>query len=143
MKEKIMDFFQDEKVKSFIKKVFNKRNFKVAIIVIVFAVFLKVGFCLIFQVNGVVTKVESNSITVANFFTTQTINTAGYPVDTNKIKVGDRIKITKNIQGQVLYIRGGSEGKGHDNKGLITGNKSIKRNQLDGKNGKRGDRGRW
>lgn len=105
MKEKIQNFFQNEKVKSLGRKVFNKRNFKVATAIIIVVVVLRIGFSLIFEVNGVVTKINGNNITVSNFFTTQTINTGDYPVDSNIIKVGDRIEITKNIQGQVLYIK--------------------------------------
>lgn len=141
MKEKIKEFFQNEKLKNFSKKVFNKKTFKAGIIIIVFAVVLRIGFSLLFEVQGVVRKVNGNNITVANFFTTQTINTGDYPVDSNKIKVGDRIEITKNIQGQVLSVRGGNEGRGHGNRELSNGNNSNGKNQFNGKHEKGGSKG--
>lgn len=131
MKEKIQNFFQNEKVKSLSKKVFNKRTFKVGTAIIIVVVVLRIGFSLLFEVNGVVTKVNGNNITVANFFTTQTINTGDYPVDSNIIKVGDRIEITKNIQGQVLSI------KDRNRKNNI-----VQNNQFNDKIGKRGFKGK-
>lgn len=133
MKEKIKNFFQNERLKSISRKVFNKKNFKVATAIIIVAIVLRISFSLIFEVNGVVTKVNGNNITVVNFFTTQTVNTGDYPVDSNRIKVGDRIEITKNIQGQVLYIKDGNKGCGHDNRNL---NNVNQKNQFDGKFGK-------
>lgn len=112
MTEKVKGFFQNEKVKSFNKKFFSKKTFKIAAAVIVLVIVLKVGFCLIFQVNGIVRKVDGKNITVANFFTTQTVNVGDYPLSNNNINVGDRIKITKNLSGQVLYIRDGSGRRG-------------------------------
>jgi hypothetical protein len=141
MKEKIKEFFQNEKLKNFSKKVFNRKTFKVGVIIMVLAVVLRIGFSLLFEVQGVVSKVDGNNITVVNFFTTQTINTGDYPVDSNKIKVGDRIEISKNIQGQVLSIRGGAEGRGHGNRGISNGNNSNEKNQFNGKHEKGGSKG--
>lgn len=140
MREKIQNFFQNEKVKSLNKKIFNKRNFKIATAVIIVAIASKIAFSLIFEVNGVIQKVDGNNITVANFFTTQTINTGNYPVDSNRIKVGDRIEVTKNIQGQVLYIRDGKDGRSHINKNL--GNIDQK-NHFNGKNVKGDSNGKY
>jgi hypothetical protein len=139
MKEKIKDFFQSEGVKSLSKKLFSKKTFKAAVVIIVVVVVLWIGFTILFEVNGVVRKVDGNNITVANFFTTQTINTGDYPVDSNRIKVGDRIEITKNIQGQVLSIKDGNEGRGHGNRNF--GN-IIEKNQFNGKGGKGGSKGK-
>lgn len=58
-----------------------------------------------FKVSGVVTAVEPNQLSVANFFRTQTVDLTGAPVNVNNIKIGDRVKIQKNLQGQVLYLR--------------------------------------
>jgi len=131
MKEKIKNFFQNEKVKGLSNKVFNKRNFKVATAIIIVVVVSRIAFSLIFEVNGVVTKINGNNITVANFFTTQTINTGDYPVDSNIIKIGDRIEITKNIQGQVLSIRDRN-----------LNNSIYQKNHFNGKSGKGGFKGR-
>lgn len=66
---------------------------------------LSVGAHAMFQVRGVVTGVGSNSITVANFFRTQTVDLTGSPVNAAKIKIGDKVKIQKNLQGNILYAR--------------------------------------
>lgn len=66
---------------------------------------LAAGAHAMFRVSGVVTGVGSNSITVGNFFRTQTVDLTDSPVNIAKIKVGDRIKIQKNLQGNVLYAR--------------------------------------
>lgn len=58
-----------------------------------------------FHVRGVVTGVDKNSITVANFFRTQKVDLAQSPADFDRIKPGDIVKIQKNIQGNVLYIK--------------------------------------
>lgn len=63
------------------------------------------GAYAMFRVSGVVTKVDNNSITVANFFRTQTVDLTGSPVNVAEIKPGDKIKILKNIEGNVLYAR--------------------------------------
>jgi hypothetical protein len=136
MKEKIKNFFQSERLRSLTNKFFNKKTFKIAVAIIAVVVVLRIGFCALFEVNGVVRKVDGNNITVANFFITQTVNTGDYPVNSNTIKVGDRIKITKNIQGEVLSIRDGNEGRGH-------GNNSInEKNQFNGRDGKGSSKGK-
>lgn len=66
---------------------------------------LSVGAHAMFRVSGVVTAVGTNSITVANFFRTQTVDLAGSPVSTVNIKVGDKVKLQKNLQGDVIYAR--------------------------------------
>lgn len=68
-----------------------------------------------FQVRGVVTGVSNNGITVANFFRTQTVDLTGAPIDITNIKIGDKVKIQKNLQGNVLYARTASDKDGeHD-----------------------------
>lgn len=66
---------------------------------------LSAGAHAMFQVRGVVTNVGSDSITVANFFRTQTVELAGSTVNVSDIKPGDRVKIQKSLQGNVLYAR--------------------------------------
>lgn len=125
MTEKLKGFFHNEKVRNFNKKVFNKKTFKIAVAIIVLVVVLKVGFSLMFEVNGVVRKVNGSNITVANFFTTQTVNAGDYPLSGININVGDRIKITKNLSGQVLYIRDGSEKRGFNDRGMGSRNNMM------------------
>jgi hypothetical protein len=62
-----------------------------------------------FKVSGVVTAVGTNSIIVANFFRTQTVDLTGSPVNADTLKVGDRVKILKNLQGNVIYARAHAE----------------------------------
>lgn len=76
---------------------------------------LSVGAHAMFQVRGVVTGVGNNSITVANFFRTQTVDLTGSPVHAATIKVGDKVKIQKNLQGNVIYARtASSKDRDHD-----------------------------
>ncbi|HMM22492.1 MAG TPA: hypothetical protein PKA10_17355 [Selenomonadales bacterium] len=76
---------------------------------------LAAGAHAMFQVRGVVTGVSNNSITVANFFRTQTVDLTGAPIDITNIKIGDKVKIQKNLQGNVLYARTASDKDGeHD-----------------------------
>ncbi|MDP4144993.1 MAG: hypothetical protein Q8936_11010 [Bacillota bacterium] len=114
---KIKDFFQNEKVKSFGKKVFNKKTFTAAVIIIVLAAALRIGFFCLFEVQGTVQKVDGTKITVANFLTTQTVDVGSYPI--SGVQVGDRIEITKNLSGQVLSVRDNNgmkmRGKGNRN----------------------------
>lgn len=102
--------------------------------IIIVIIVLRIGFSLLFEVNGVVTKINGNNITVTNFFATQTINTGDYPVDSNIIKVGTKIEITKNIQGQVFSIKDGTKEHGHNNRNL--NNNIDQKNQFNGKRGK-------
>jgi hypothetical protein len=136
MKEKIKSFFQSEKFKNLNKKVFSKKNFKIALVIIVIAVILRIGFNMLFEVNGIVRKVNGNNITVANFFTTQTINAGDYPVNSNRIRVGDRIKIIKNIQGQVLFIKDGNREHNHGKRKF---NSNFEQNNQFNGNGRKGN----
>lgn len=106
MIEKLKAFFKSEKLKEFFKKVFNKKIIAVAIVIIVLMTALSIGFSLMFQVKGTVMKVDGNNIVVANFFYTKTVNTGDLQIDSNKIQVGERIKITKNLYGDVISIKG-------------------------------------
>lgn len=45
-----------------------------------------------------------SNITVANFLYTKTVNVGDYPIA--NIQVGERIKINKNISGDILSVRG-------------------------------------
>lgn len=130
MKEKIKKVFQSERLKNLSKKFLNKKTLKIYVAIIVVAVVLRIGFSILFEINGVVRKVDGNNITVANFFTTQTINTGDYLVDSSIIKVGDRIEISKNIQGQVLSIKDFN----HDNRNF--NNNLHQENQFNNKGGK-------
>lgn len=64
-----------------------------------------VGAQAMFQVKGVVTGIDGSQVTVSNFLRTQTVELAGAPVAAADIKVGDRIKIQKNLQGDILYAK--------------------------------------
>ena len=64
-----------------------------------------VGAQAMFQVKGVVTGIDGSQVTVSNFLRTQTVELAGAPVLAADIKVGDRIKIQKNLQGDILYAK--------------------------------------
>ena len=112
MSEKIKNVINNENVKGVCKKIFTKKNVKALIAIFVVLFVLKTGYSLMFEVNGVVRKVTTNSITVANFFNTRTINTGSYKIDTDKIVVGERVEISKNLSGQVLDIR--AHGEKHD-----------------------------
>lgn len=113
MKEKIKAFFQNEKVKSFNKKVFNKKTFIAAIIIVIVVVALRITFSLVFEVNGIVKKVDGSKITVTNFLNTQIVDVGSYPITASGIQVGDKIEITKNLSGEVYRVR--DESKGHMN----------------------------
>lgn len=80
---------------------------KILSIVVLMAVIggISVGAHAMFQVRGVVTEVANNSITVANFFRTQTVDLTGSSVIVATIKPGDKVKIQKNLQGNILYVR--------------------------------------
>lgn len=112
MKEKIKNFFANEKTKMFFKKVFNKKTIISAVVVLVLIVGLHVTYSLMFKIEGVVRKVDGNNITVVNFLRTQTVNTGDYKIDSSQILVGDRVEIMKNISGDIIEIRDESEGHG-------------------------------
>nr|WP_320147322.1 hypothetical protein [uncultured Anaeromusa sp.] len=83
----------------------NKKKIRNGVLLAVFLGMLFVGAQAMFQVKGVVTAVDGSQITVSNFFRAQTIDLAGAPVLAADIKVGDRIKIQKNLQGDILYAK--------------------------------------
>lgn len=82
-----------------------------------------VGAHMLFQVKGTVTGVGETSVTVADFFRTQTVSLAGAPVDMSKIHVGDQIKIKKNLQGAVLSVR--SEREDNEEHGKHDGEEKL------------------
>ena len=86
----------------------KKKLCGILVIVALLGVFAA-GAHAMFRVNGVVTGVGNNSITVANFFRTQTVDLTGSAVNVAHIKIGDRIKIYKNLQGSVYYARTSSD----------------------------------
>ncbi|MBP1761184.1 MAG: hypothetical protein H6Q64_726 [Firmicutes bacterium] len=103
--EKIKAFFQNQSVRKFNAKVFNKKTLIGAIVIIVIVAALKIAFSLLFQIEGTVQKVDGSKITVANILTTKTIDAGQYPISNLGVQAGDRIEITKNLQGQVISIR--------------------------------------
>jgi len=105
MKEKIMAFLQNEKLKTSAKKVFNKKTITGAVIILVLAVALRIGFSLIFEVEGTVNKVDGSKITVANFINTKTVDIGNFQTTPSNIQVGDRIEIMKNLSGDVISVR--------------------------------------
>lgn len=105
MKEKVAAFLHNEKVKEFNKKVFSKKTFIAVIVAIVIITALRITFLLMFEVSGTVNKVDGTKITVTNFLTTQTVDVGDYPIATTGIQAGDRIKIMKNLSGQVYSVR--------------------------------------
>jgi hypothetical protein len=109
MKEKIAAFFQNEKVKGFARKVFNKKTFTTAAVIIVLVVALRIAFSLLFTVEGFVSKVDGNNITVSNFLTTKTVDIGNFPSTLSSIQVGDRVEIMKNLQGNIISVRDGSK----------------------------------
>jgi hypothetical protein len=117
MKEKIRTFFQNEKLRGIAKKFFNKKTITGAIIILIVAAAIRIAFSLMFVVEGVVNKVEGSQITVANFITTKTVDIGALQTSSGGIQVGDRIKIMKNLSGDVISIRDESKrninGKGN------------------------------
>lgn len=83
----------------------HKKKIGTAIIAVVIFGAASVGAHAMFQVKGVVTGVSDNGITVANFFRTQTVNLVGTPIQAANVKVGDNIKIQKNLQGDIIYAK--------------------------------------
>jgi hypothetical protein len=104
-------------IKTFIAQVKNtvvthKKKFCGIIVLAAVIGMLAFGAHAMFQVRGVVTDVGNNSITVANFFQTQTVDLTGSPVNIANIKIGDKVKIQKNLHGNVLYARTSSDKDG-------------------------------
>ena len=121
MKEKIMGFLQNEKVKRFAKRVVNKRTIIIAIVILVVVSALKISCSLMFEVKGTVKSIDGKSITIANFINTRTIDVGDYPIELKQIQVGDRVEITKNLSGDIINIK--DEDRGHTTeKGIISGN---------------------
>ncbi len=93
----------------------HKKKFRNAVLLAVFLGMAVVGAQAMFQVKGVVTAVDGSQVTVSSFLRTQTVELAGAPVAAADIKVGDRIKIQKNLQGDILYAKfSQSKNSGHD-----------------------------
>jgi len=82
----------------------KKKIASIVVIAILLGV-LAVGAHAMFEVKGIVTSVNNNSITVADFLRTQTVDLTGYPANIADIKPGDMVKIKKNLQGNVIYLR--------------------------------------
>lgn len=108
MKEKLRAFFQNEKLKVFTKKVFNKKTITGAVIILVLAVVLRIAFSLMFVVEGTVNKVDGSKITVANFLATKTVDIGNFQTTPSNIQIGDRIEIMKNLSGDVISVRDNS-----------------------------------
>lgn len=105
MKEKLTAFFENDKLRVFAKKVFNKKTITGAIIILVLAAALRIAFSLIFIVEGTVNKVDGSKITVANFLNTKTVDIGNLQTTASNIQVGDRIEIMKNLSGDVISVR--------------------------------------
>ncbi|ERI91885.1 hypothetical protein HMPREF1982_02928 [Clostridiales bacterium oral taxon 876 str. F0540] len=105
MKEKINAFLKSEKLKKVFKKIFNKKTVIGAILILVLAAALRIGFSLMFEVEGTVNKVEGSKITVANFLSTKTVDIANFQTSLGTVQVGDRIKIMKNLSGDIISVR--------------------------------------
>ena len=105
LKEKLMAFLRDEKVKKITKRVLNKKTFVTAIVILIIASALKISFALMFDIKGTVKNIDKKNITVVNFITTKTVDVGDYPIQSKQIHVGDKIEITKNLNGDILDIR--------------------------------------
>lgn len=105
MKDKIKTFFQNEKVKNFARKIFNKKTIIAVLVAIAIVIALRVTFSLLFQVEGTVTKVDGSKVTVANFITTKTVDIGNFQTTSNNIQVGDRVEIMKNLSGDIISVR--------------------------------------
>jgi|GEM_PF-2437100 len=82
----------------------HKKQMHRIVIVIALLAIVAAGFQTMFRVEGVVTGIDNSTITVTSFFRTQTVDLTGAPANAGTIKVGDKIRIQKNLQGNVLYI---------------------------------------
>lgn len=91
MNEKIMDQLKNSLVAH------KRKLWSMVMLVALFASF-SAGAHAMFRVNGVVTGVGDNSITVANFFRTQTVDLTGAPVNILTIKPGDKVKVEKTCR---------------------------------------------
>lgn len=104
-KEKIIRGLRDERTKKFTKRVLNKRTVVSVVVILIIVAALKISFLLMFQIEGTVKNIDGKNITVANFITTKTIDVGDYPIESKQIQVGDKIEITKNLNGDILSIR--------------------------------------
>jgi hypothetical protein len=93
-----------------------KKKIGGAVVVVAVLGITSAGVHAMYQVKGIVTGVNDHSVTVANFFRTQTVDLAGVPVNMSNIKPGDKIKIQKSLNGNVLFVRldGPSRHEHHD-----------------------------
>ena len=105
LKEKLMAFLRDEKVKKITKRVLNKKTIVTAIVILIILVALKISFALMFETKGTVKNIDGKNITVVNFITTKTVDVGDYPIQSKQIHVGDKIEIMKNLNGDILDIR--------------------------------------
>lgn len=105
LKEKLMAFLRNEKVKNFTKRVLNKKTFITAIVIVIILAALKISFAIMFEVKGTVKNIDGKNITVVNFINTKTIDVGSYPIESKQIQVGDKIEIMKNLNGDILDIR--------------------------------------
>ena len=105
LKEKLMAFLRDEKVKKITKRVLNKKTFVTVIVILIIASALKISFALMFETKGTVKSIDGKNITVVNFITTKTVDVGDYPIQSKQIHVGDKIEIMKNLNGDILDIR--------------------------------------
>lgn len=105
LKENLMAFLRDEKVKKITKRVLNKKTFVAVIVILIIASALKISFSLMFEIEGTVKNIDGKNITVVNFITTKTVDVGDYPIQSKQIHVGDKIEIMKNLNGDILDIR--------------------------------------
>lgn len=136
MKEKIIAFFQNEKLKGVARKVFNKKTLVAAAVVVVIAVALRITFFALFIVEGVVNKVDGSKITVVNFLTTKTVDIGTFQTTSNSIQIGDKIKIVKNLSGEVMSVRDENRGYKAGRGNLINNGKQNSKG-VDGRNSMR------
>lgn len=141
MKEKIKGFLQSEKFKNFTQKMFSKKTIAVALIAVILAAALNFEFHLLFDIRGVVKGIDGTKVKVANFFITRTVD-VGNGVDLSGISIGDRIRITKNIAGEVLTVDGGRWGHGGDFFGRGFDDRSYGKGDLKGFGGQKHGNGR-
>jgi len=81
----------------------HKKKLGALVVAVLLVTALSAGAHAMFHIQGIVTGVDTNKVTVANFFWSQTVDLTGAPVNIAAIKPGDRILIQKNLQGNVLY----------------------------------------
>lgn len=92
----------------------QKRQVYGIIIAIAMIMAITTGVHAMFRVEGVVTGIDHSNVTVTSFFRTQTVDLAGSPFDAANIKLGEKIGIQKNLQGNVLYVAAGDRHHGED-----------------------------